>query len=406
VNHHKSLSPSSFPALLQCGFYLSGDRVGKSDSGFRDKGTALHLAVETAVADALGLQVPSEKPDMKILDVLEIEHAQWAAVEVMNIFKLHYPQYRAEDVQIEPELHLCDDGGNEITFGHEDFVINDVMIDLKSGLDFSTDHYYRPQMAAYALAIMRKTGAREITVWEVYICPRKTVSYMLTYAEASAIVEAVITNKRNAIIGLGDRRINESCRYCGALLQCPAINHKLGLIEDFKSVSELNPDTKSPEYMSKALLFARVIMKPLIERIEAAAMALSDAEIPIPGFKRTTGRPSKSIGDKVTAYLDGQKVCREDTQEDCEIKIAEIHGNDILDSDGRLRFTQDVEIAWQKSGLDAVDFLKCCKVRLPELGKAYAKKTGMAQKNARMEIEGILNEVIETSTPNPRLERE
>jgi hypothetical protein len=127
-------------------------------------------------------------------------------------------------------------------------------------------------------------------------------------------------------------------------------------------------DIENPKDMAVALTFARSTAKKyiagiqkVIDRIEDAAMAMSDQNIEIPYHVRVIESGRKTVTDLGQAFL--------------------------------------------LSGLTNTEFYAALTCSLPKLAGAYAKKTGMKTFTARKEIEGKLNSVIVVGEAKTVLER-
>jgi hypothetical protein len=124
----------------------------------------------------------------------------------------------------------------------------------------------------------------------------------------------------------------------------------------------------TPAEMSVALTFARATLKQYVKKltsvaewIEDAALKMSNENKEIPGYTRVIESGRKTISD--------------------------------------------IDKAFQISGMKPEDFFSALTVSLPKLGKAYAKVSGMKEKDARREIEGRLNEVIVVGEAKAAIER-
>jgi hypothetical protein len=358
--HHPSLAPSSMPAIMQCACFESHSDPDRD----ADQGDTMH--------DYLALRASGGQPGSMGLEDNVIEACDDVFDQAISFIRDNCP---GQLIEPEREMVLKDDSGNVVTFGTTDVFSrgNDfvLILDWKGCLDFdaSTKDYHE-QLHGYALAGMRECGFKRALCIEAYIMPRKIKPYWVTYNEAAATVEYCIA-RRNDL-----NRTPQPCDYCkwcSNLLRCPAVNKRMALITtcyaDLPGAeSIIDPDKiTDPKQMTAALTFARSAEKYIaqiekaIERIEDAALAMSDRNIEIPFYVRTIKQGNKEITDLGKAFL--------------------------------------------LSGLNNDEFYTALSCSLPKLAKAYAKKTDLSEKNARKEIEDKLDSVIKRKPEKTTLER-
>jgi CRISPR/Cas system-associated exonuclease Cas4 (RecB family) len=299
--HHPTLSPSSIAAILQCACYTGR---GESDDD-ANKGEQLHNYTQDLVA---GKQ-PSEK-----LERGEKEACEWAAEETLALFNQHIP---GENIRIEEHLKIHDGAGRIISSGYADFNGGCLVVDLKSGLDYRPDlHYHKPQLHAYALAVMQRDNIDRVLCVEIYILAKRKREYWVTRTECEATIAAAIARRRNP-----DKYplVNDYCKWCDRLIWCPAIN---GLawrtVELFAKANGQEalfaaPERiDCPETMAQALTIAKKTLTPLIKRIEDAALKLSETK-ELPYYIRTSSNPREKIVDVRAAFnrlpFDNKEFC-------------------------------------------------------------------------------------------------
>ena len=358
-NHHPTLAPSSLCAIMQCACFESHSDPDRD----ADTGTTIHTYL---AAKAAGLPVDSMGLEDDVIEACDDVYNQ-----AMAFIKDNCPDH---PVEVEKELFLKDDHGGIVTFGTADIFTrgNDfvLVLDWKGCLDFdaSTKDYHE-QLHAYALAGMREHGAKRALCIEAYVMPRKIKPYWVTYNETAATVEYCIARSSDP------DRVPAPCSYCkwcSNLLRCPAVNKRMTAVGP--SFAELPhqiavpEDITDPKDMAVALTFSREIAKKYIagiqkaiDRIEDAAMAMSDQGVEIPHHARVVEHGRKTVTDLGQAFL--------------------------------------------LSELTNTEFYSALTCSLPKLAKSYAKKSGLSEKNARTEIEDKLGKCIEVGPEKTVLKR-
>lgn len=362
--HHPSLSPSSFPGLMQCALYR-----GRGKTEDTELGTSLHDVTERLFkGEMITLESSGLESD-------EYEKCLWAAQKVREIFDLWAP---GAEVHVEKRLTLFDDAGNVITFGTPDFwaISLDGLLfvcpDLKGCLDYRPgQHYYEPQYATYGLMGMRMHGCQDAYCPEINIMPQRAVDYRFTHDEAAAIVKAALmkaTSKK--------RKYNPSyacTHFCGRLLFCPAINKMLHAMRDIfgrelEGVIEY-ADIMHPDKIEDPLMLARLFtLANIAEKWAKTAIntvkAFSESH-DLPYYDRKSKAGRKSVRDVGEAF--------------------KLIGAD-KDS--------------MRMGLTAKEFQACCSASLDDLAETWRAKYGTTKKDARREIDGRLDEVIVSAEPS------
>jgi len=320
----------------------------------------------------LSALVDGRPADITGLEDLQVEACQDIYEQVNAFVKDNCPDGLLES---ERKMTLSDNVGNIVTFGTTDIFTKGkdfvVIVDFKGCFDFEPDTKdYKEQLHVYALAGMRETQTQKALCVEAYIMPRKIKPYWVDYATCVATIECAIARRKdpNKI-----PQANDYCKWCMHILNCPAINKRIGAITTLfcdmpKPEKILDPSAMTPAEMAVALTFARATLKQYVKKlvavsdwIEEAALKLSDDNKEIPGYVRTIESGKKSISD--------------------------------------------IDKAFRLSGMLAKDFFGALKISLPQLGKAFAKVSGMKEHEARLEVEGRLNEVIITGEGKAVLER-
>lgn len=195
---------------------------------------------------------------------------------------------------------------------------------------------YTAQMALYALARLQATDMNpnvEIRVHILFAAFKRAEVIVFDYESAAKIVEDIVRNYRK-------NPAPTPCDYCGwcaKRVTCPALNERAQAVaagrEDWKLAQYHTSEITNPVEMSKALALAKHLSK-WCEAVEhfAKEIALKQG-VTIPGYELKS-EPGKSSCADVTG-------------------------------------------AFQATGLDAADFLKCCELRM-EKSKTNPDKQGLA----------------------------
>lgn len=356
--HHPTLSPSSFPAILQCACYESAGEISEEADEYASLGTEMHAHVEA-------LLTGGEPPAHALMEQSDVEDCEWAADEIRQFCAANAPQ---SPIETEIQVRLFGRDQSEITHGTKDIRCRHITGDLKACLDYSRDYErHVPQLDVYGLADMIDNEWDEGLFFVCLIRPRKFYSWTRTRAECQATVDCAVARRADP------ERYPQPCfycRFCKRILNCPAVNKRIALVEQcFSDFFEGDLDSPStiidPAKMDAALCFVREQLKPYAKRVtaiaesfEAAALALSERS-ELPHFERRA-KSTKTI--------------------------------------------ENLPRALELSGLPVEAFYTALKLSIPKLAAAYAQANGLKQNPARAELEGKLNEVIVSGDPTISLE--
>jgi len=355
MKHHPTLSPSSFPAIMECACFQS--KGGNADTGAGDE---IHKCC-AALVNAAHTHEPIVLENVN-LDTATQEDCVYMVKEALNFIRSNIP---SAYIEIEKGVTLYDDNLNVVTYGtrdigahNEDFV---VVLDWKGCLDFdaeSKDHH--EQLECYALCDMREHGLKKALCIEALVKPRKLHPYWRTYDQCAATVECVVARRNDP------NRMPQACFYCklcANLLVCPAVNKRIAVIDacfpDLVSMDDnyIPEKITDPEIMSSAMVFVQSTVKPyakrlleMAERIEAAALSFSEKQN-IPAFVRVIKNGIKKV--------------------------------------------RDINKAFALSGIHEDLFPRALSLSIPKLTEIYANENGLTIKDARKELEGILAPVID-----------
>lgn len=267
------------------------------------------------------------------------EDAQWA----LDYIEVH----RNGPIHTEQLLELLDESFQVVTFGSGDVISGDQLFDFKTG----QERDYDAQMAAYALMVMERDSLAAMTVHVLYTKTQKAHSVRLSKAQAEEIVWPIIRGQNDP------RRIPAPCDYCNwcsARLECPALNDRAQAVgagrEDWALEQYHTSEIISPTQMSKALELSKQL-KTWCSAVDHHARKMMGDGVEIPGWELGT-RNMRSVTDLVKA--------------------------------------------WELSGIPQDDFLRCCKVGIGDLEKAYAAAKDLKLAAAKREVAQVLDEVIES----------
>lgn len=195
MDHHP-LSPSKFPAWLECPCYdgMADDGDDKSDANM---GRLQHEAQAKMLSgDSFGWRDG--------LTLQQQDNVEWCVKANVRIAQQH--GHLPDAIRVEQKLSLLDDDFNEVYFGTGDVEIGrDVMTDSKFGLERD----YFAQFCGYALAKMQKDSVDRIMFCAIYGQIRKIKPMVIARDVAQSVVETVLAKRNNP-----DRRPSP-CQWCG-----------------------------------------------------------------------------------------------------------------------------------------------------------------------------------------------
>ena len=181
--HHKSLGPSSVPAIMQCACYVprtESDAGVDTDREYASDGTIMHAYGANVVLEKIGQPVLPFDPET--IPQENSEDVDYMVGEALAFIEDNCP---GTPIEVEKQVEIMDDEMKTITYGTRDIgTRNDkivVVLDWKSGLDWNPmGHDYKPQLATYALADMRRHKVGKALCIEAYFKPRKFKHYFIT----------------------------------------------------------------------------------------------------------------------------------------------------------------------------------------------------------------------------------
>lgn len=356
LEHHATLSPSSFPMMERCPCYTSGEAGEAAESGNRQ-----HALLALMLTD--GAAIPEDKCGC---DETEVGQVEWACA---------YIQHRTSaNREIEKRLSLIGDNFEEITFGTLDVVdvasraTGDTLLvmDYKSG----EDHNYLAQMAVYARMAMITYGKQRCEIHEVYGRKKFANSYTLNFKDTDFIFDIISSvqseEKKPAM--------NEFCAWCEKHGTCKAATEPIVQVAT----------EYEPENAVAAIPFATITNWHSSQITDPNQMSMV-----------------LQIAEHVGKWADAVKA---------DARKAALAGMEIpgyyLKQGGGKRIIPDLNLAFEVSGLSVKDFLECCSGAIGKLEKAMAKKQGHkshTSKAAKDDFKAVLGEYIAFDEHQPTL---
>jgi hypothetical protein len=338
TREHALLSPSMLDALALCPCYRRVE--GGESSEAAERGRKMHGGLTNFL---LGAQLTNMGFSSD-----EEEEIRWAAEWVhLSCDNRVYE----ERVTIERDFEI-------LTWGYLD--IADTTPSSLTVVDFKTgeqrDCTY--QLGAYALGLMQRYEQPQCRVVALFSRYRYVEEWIISRERAEALVYPILDAARDP---KSQPRPNGYCPWCANRWNCYA-QHNAGTAivhanPEFAETSDWLPSTWRPSEITEPsdmakLLEIRAVMKKGFEEwdkaVTAHALAMSATQ-EIPGWRRA------------------------EVKSDREVK-------EILN-------------AFQASGLKDNEFLACCKVKIGELEKMYAKDAdnkAAAKRELAMKIEPFL----------------
>lgn len=279
-----------------------------------ESGTDRHAALHAHFAE-----------DDTLLDLLpedEQEGVRWAA----EYIRLKAPMEEHPLMWETPAQVILDDF-TEIP-GRMDAYCGREVFDLKW-----RQRDYSAQMALYALARLQATNAFEVRVHILFAAFKRAEVIIFDHESASKIVEEIVAKTRTN----PEPTPCDYCGWCAKKVTCQALNDRAQAVaagrEDWKLAQYHASELANPSEMAKALVLAKHLSK-WCEAVEHFAKEM--------WIKKGLTIPGYELRSKA-----GKSSC-----------------HDILS-------------AFQASGLDHLEFLKCCEIRL-ETSKENPDKLGLA----------------------------
>jgi len=279
MNHHPTLSPSSFPAMDQCPCFKSSGE----DTDANVEGMIQHADLEDSLN--LGAVAPNVTPGV-----------EWAFHKIRDMF---------ESYSSEIKLHLLKDF-QEVTYGTADvlgYLKNGYLAvgDYKSGQQRDSS----AQLAVYALMAMQKHGEIACRCFIWYGRDEWEESWILTIEEAEAIVYGIIESTDNP-----ESKLCDYCNWCKHEGVCSATTTAIATIAtsyepeaiDIEDIETWHTsEITDPAQMAKVYRVACVISKWADSAKHHAKEAVQKGMV-LPGFKLRNGAKKRHIADIEAAY--------------------------------------------------------------------------------------------------------
>jgi hypothetical protein len=328
--HHPTLAPSSFPAIAACACYQSsGDSSEAADSGTRQ---------HAALAEMLNNDLLSPlEPD-------ESDQVLWAYNEIKALTA-------GGELVVEEEVEVLGDDFNTVTYGTLDCACGRDVFDYKS----VEKRDYWLQMAVYALGWMQRTGMGSCRCVILYGRYRQTEERTFTLAEATRIVNEIVTRRNDPN---AKPEICAYCSWCANVGHCPAVVKTAVAVADHYDpasptlgIETWHPsEVTDPRQMGQMMDIARVV------------------ECWAESVKFHARKRMVEDGWSVPGY-----------------ELAKRSGKTI----------KDVNAVYAASGLTPSDFLACCEVQTGKLEKRFAEAAGLSLAKAKKELWARCPEAVE-----------
>ena len=350
IKHHHELSPSKFPAWLECPCFESSLEVRKDAT----EGTKQHAVLEAVLS---GDDSPLEQLEPQAKDSV-----RWAAGYISTL---------AESAKISSEVRVeystldgfAAKGKSTVFFGTADALIVKgnlaELIDFKSGAQV---HSHRAQLAGYALAVFSmRPRLKTIRCHVLYGRSKEVDAWSLTQADAAGVVVPILESRQNQ-----DRSPSpcEYCSFCGDRMTCPALTERVNTVVKANEWQDLLPSLREPgtitdpSKMSQALTVARSVAI-WADAVRKAATNLAKEGAILPGYRIQERKGTRSL--------------------------------------------TDLDEVFNRSCLTPAQFVSACKVSIPKLITAYADAKDLNKAQASQEIESKLGDLIQESPPSVSL---
>lgn len=296
VNHgdreHHPLSPSNWPKWSLCPGFTSDGKAGAA----AQRGTRVHEAIE----HLLNATNPNAVPG---INQEELDLAQWAV-----------DQFKA--VHADGEFRQEDKVGAVVGgigyFGYTDVSAKDSAGGLHLW-DWKTGgvRNYAEQMAGYALPIMDREFADDITVHIVYVDQREVVVYPMTRDEAAEIAHGILSRRVNHTDA--DLSANSYCTWCSRCATCPALARSVTVVAPHLETEAANTDAvatvdlSTPEARGHVYAAAEIVIKKC-EALKAEIKRLAEAGQPADGYRLTPCLGREAIDPKDAWRVVGERI--------------------------------------------------------------------------------------------------
>lgn len=315
------LRPSVLPALVLSPLFVRAP-VGENAMS----GTDRHAALEAFLRDDESL--------CNMLPDNEAAAVRWAK----DYIQLH-ANTAEQPLLLEQKLYVYRDV-EVIMEGTLDVICGDEIFDLKW-----MKRDYKPQMAAYALALMQIRGTTECTYHVLHGATMRAEKRKMTRIEAEIIVYSII----DAVKATKVCRTSEYCSWCIKAPTCDVLINKIKDVALVEQQDELSAYTAEQlgeilNTASRAVVWAEKVR----ERVKELAIA----------------------GQEIDGYTLAE---RKNVVTVPSEKLAE---------------------AFVATNLPSAKFLQACKLSLPSLATVYAEHTGLPVSDAKRAIHNLLSDLI------------
>ena len=330
MEHHPTLSPSSFPGKALCACFQSG---GENENTKR--GTAQHALLEHCLKQGFEKVGQAKSFFTKPVDTEGLAAVQYGLDKVREL--------TSDSREVEIKLSLIGEDFAEITFGHADVLEvhgeQITLIDYKSG----EEHDYSMQMKLYARMAMDKYGVKSCYVVELYGRKRWYKDYTLSYEDTAEVLEVI--ERVNA----PDKKPQpcEKCSWCQHFNTCEAVvQHVTAGVVEYNERKGAEDETykkklyieglavklsgydaskiEDPEQMSLLLDLVPIIKKWADSMKHHIETRILKDKVEVPGYKVVNKTAESLSKDDTLAIFHASKLSPEVFTECCTIGITKL----------------------------------------------------------------------------------
>ena len=346
MEHHASLSPSSFPGLALCPCFQSS-----GGSAATERGSAQHALLEHCLKSGFTKVGQAKKEFTKPVDTEGLSEVQYALDYIL--------EFTTNEREVEVKLSLIGEDFEEITFGHADVLEyfpeeeRCLLIDYKSG----EEHDYRMQMKVYARMAMDKYGVNECKVVELYGRKRWYKEYTLLYRETAEVLEIVARVQDPQ----KQPQPCEKCNWCRHFKTCEAVTQHV-----LAGVVEYNERKGAEDEKFRAKVYVTDLSKKLAgydaSKIEDPRQMQLLLDL-LPVLKKWTDSIKQHIESRI--IKDG----------------VEVPGYKAVTTTKESLSKDETLAVFHASGLSPEKFTECCTVGITKLKQAMVEAADLRTKS-------------------------
>jgi RecB family exonuclease len=343
-------SASGAEALMLCAGKWRMERncgIPTETSAVANRGTAIHLAIESGTTEGLGSEESEEARKLAL-----------AESDAVTAWLEEIGQDAVEQTLREERLWMTN-GEVKVFSGKPDAIHKAgdslLVVDYKTGWNPYDPAETNVQLACNALLAARHFGVKSVRV--VLIQARFGTSQADHDEDSLNQIERRI---RGMLLRINDaeselRAGEKQCRYCRAFGVCPAVREQTLDAMQSRTLSVVPTGTELRAYA--------IIEKLIGERRRLAKLAMSKG-VEIDGWALANGRRTVKVTNPSEAFA----------------RVAPV--------------------------IEPEAFAACCDVSVPKVAELYAKSTGLARKAARQNLERLWDGLITENVGEPVLKQQ